>query len=147
MDCKPEPAARTLLRMECIAVQGICRAVVLAGIDVVFIPLNTVAFVLERVFGAWTSPDINRFVECLRRFAVSPIWLVQAILHSLWLPFHTLYGNLKYIGPVVKCVWVNRWQAAAPKKPNGAPLKPHSIDFEYYLTARIFDGLFREYGI
>jgi len=115
MDCKLEPAARTLLRIECLMMQGFLKGLLSSILSVLFTPF--IPFVV--MGGRWRMATERR--GFLMRLLICPWWLLIGIGMAIATPFLRLWHCYRDVVDVCEAEWVNRWEASVPKMPDGHP--------------------------
>jgi hypothetical protein len=139
MDCKPESAILTLLRIECLIVQGIVHLLVCLLLSILFIPLNP--FVFMFLFYSRSEQKTRA-----RKFVRMPYWLFKGCIMAVISPFLVLYNSLKSLIVIPWAEWANRKRSGMPKKPNGEPLEIMSDDERVLLDAAYFCSVIKDYN-
>lgn len=115
MDCKLEPASRTLLRIECLSLQGCVKGLLCFIRDILFAPF--VPFVVMAM--RWRVAKARRGI--VMRLLLFPWWFLIGCFMAVATPFMRLWFMLKDIVSVCDAEWQNRWTASTPKMPDGHP--------------------------
>lgn len=136
MDCKLEPTSRSLVRIECILLQGIVRGTIELAISFLAMPFIPFNYSRRRVKG-------NGLVKELLKF---PLFLCFGVFVALSFPFRGLMRNCKLLWDIAETEWTNRWMASTPKKPNGRPLYIPTAEEDALFEAAIFRSVIRDYG-
>lgn len=116
MDCKLENAARSMVRIECLLLQGFLYGVWRAVCAVLFMPFIPYVYLVSRFLGF--APTGRWLV----RIVLIPYWIVVGIMVAVVSPFKQFWKVIADMWYVTRSEWVNRWRASTPKKPNGKPL-------------------------
>lgn len=140
MDCKLEMAARSLVRIEVLALQGLLYCVVSSLMAVLQMPWLPFREILNR------AVTIRGRVVWLKCLLVVPVWFAVGVCKAVANPIMVAYDVLIRIGKVVQAEWENRWMASIPKKLNGCPMKiPTPLD-RAILDEVIEQSVIRDYG-
>lgn len=139
MDCKPESAARTLLRIECLVLQGIVHCVLRVSLTVLTMPF--IPFLV--MFGRMITAD-GRW-KWVKRLLLPPGWFIFGLWLALIAPFAVIAQEVMDLWLVTKIEWVNRWRGGHPKLPNGKPLGFPEYGDEELITEAIEESVMRDY--
>ena len=118
MDCKMENAARSLVRIETLALQGIARSLFLFVIGIVVIPFMPFVAVCVRFANASFSK--------WRRVLCIPHWFVLCVILAVYAPFAALFRTWHDTIDICRQEWRTRWTCGQPKKLDGTPVAPPS---------------------
>ena len=135
MDCRLESAARTLVRIECLALQGILK-ILFSLLSIPFIPF---LYVFVRAI------ETKGILKLWKRILLSPCWLLQGIAFAVISPFSIVWSNISLLKTVIWAEWVNRWTASIPKQPNGRPMEILSDYEKQYLDKAIAERVLKDY--
>ena len=136
MDCKLESAALSLMRIECIAIQGVLSGFINGILSVLAMPFIPFTYSWRRA----------RETGGFKGIAMFPLFFVFGIWVALSSPFRVLIGNVRSLCGVARTEWANRWMASIPKKPNGRPLYIPTAEEDALLDAAIFRSVIRDYN-
>lgn len=139
MDCKLECASRTLLRIECIELQGFLHLLFRIVKSVLAIPLIPFVRVIEGLF--------NRSKRWYWRIVLMPVWFSSGLMIAIFSPFRIVFYTIRDMSVVARAEWYNRWRASTPKLPNGRPLYIMSDAEELILDEKITQDVIRDYNI
>ena len=140
MDSKPESAATTLMRIEVLVLQGICRAAFLFLLAAVLTPLLPFVETASRFrlykgeFGFW------------KRLALCPKWFLYGVLLAALNPFAATYKVLSYTAAMVRVEWRERWRNGTAKYPDGTPMVIPGIHDELELDVAVTKGVISDYN-
>ena len=140
MDCRPEPSARTLVRIECLSIMGFLYTLFKTAVSIASIPLLILTYPLIRMM------EMRNRYGWVRRIALLPVWVLGGLWYACVAPFAVAMVSLQDIYAVAKAEWVNRWTASTPKKPNGNPLSRRSLQYDNILDSVIERSIIRDYG-
>lgn len=138
MDCRPEKAARSLVRIECIILQGILANFVMAVFGMIAIPFVPFAFCMDR----WRAARVGWFGKAIR----VPLWFCAGAVVALLNPVVGFVRGIRSIGEVARVEWSNRWMAAHPKRPDGRPLPIRTAEEQNRIDEAVFMGVIRDYN-
>lgn len=116
MDCKLEPAARSLMRIEVLAAQGIVRSIVLFLIGVLISPFYPLFYVVGRFVST------RLLMPWWKRVVFIPAWMFLGVVIAIVSPFGALWNTISTTVSICRLEWVNRWLASEPKNPDGSPM-------------------------
>ena len=140
MDCRLECAARTIVRMECIAIQGMVHGLFNAVLSVFAMPCVPFFY----VWGRMATQTGN--AAWLKRIALSPIWLLCGIWFAFWTPIMLLVRTIADMVVVLRAEWVNRWMSGIPKNLDGTPMDIPTEEEQAILDAVIQRSVIRDYN-
>lgn len=113
MDCKPEPRARTFVRIAILCIEGLLTGVLIGAWAAITAPL-TVVFSFYRAM-----KNTNGW----RRWVLIPAFIVHSLIVAVVMPFAILAHHIASSIELAKIEWITRWMAAQPKTPNGHPME------------------------
>ena len=113
MDCKPESAAVTMLRIECLVFQGIIRSVLMFVFWVVMFPIAPVFYLVE--FIRYNTGRMPLWKLILK----TPVVLFMGVLAAAMLPFVEAVENIGMTFKIARAEWRNRNISGTPKHPDG----------------------------
>ena len=122
MDCKPESAARTFFRIALISIQGALMGLVGFVMAILFIPFASFVLTVERWCHHGKNGGGKGLRGFLKRLAMTPLWILQAVCISLIAPFSLVVDVAWLIRSAASVEWKMRWIAAMPKTPDGHPI-------------------------
>lgn len=140
MDCKPESAVRTFIRIEVIILQGLLHGILLSLMGVVLIPF--VPFIVA--FARWRVTRGSK--RWLTRVMCLPMWFLSGLLFGIINPIGILFKSLADMKEIARIEWMNRWMTGQPKRPNGHPLKIRSPEEQNRIDAAITMGVVQDYN-
>lgn len=140
MDCKPESAVKTCLRIELLILQGLLLGIGLFLVGVLAMPFVPFAVVVNR----WRL-HIGKIVF-LKRLLLMPIWFVSGMAISMINPFGILFNTFSDTIGICIMEWLNRWTTGKPKRPNGHPLRIRSEKEIEASNVAIAQGVMADYG-
>jgi hypothetical protein len=119
---KKENAAKTLVRIEAIILQGVFMGLLLLAMSIVIVP--AVPFAVG--FNRWVVAAPH--THFLTRFLMMPLWMLSGCLLAVMMPIRIVARTLDDIKNIAAMEWAMRKLPDEAKKPNGHPLKMPSID-------------------
>lgn len=138
---KQENAAKTLMRIEAIILQGLLMGLFLFAMGIALMPFMPFVVMIRR----WRAAK--------SRIALLPVYFVSGCLYAAVAPFGVLVKTIADLRTVVAVEWATRTLEGQPKKPNGQPLRLPTdeeramIDLAYTIgVIRDYNGEAREYG-
>lgn len=140
MDCRMENAAFTFVRIEALALQGICRSIVLSLLLLLAIPF--VPFVI--VVSQWMLAKGE--MPWWWRVLMVPFWLAKGIMFALVSPWVYFGSVMVDTRDICRYEWANRWRSGVPKNPKGHPLEILPPETKAMEDANITLGVMADYG-
>ena len=142
MDCKHEPAVRTLLRIEVLVIQGLLEGAFLFLVGLAVIPLAP--FIVA--FGRWSVEGRRGRRRLLTRLLMIPLWFLSGLLFGVIGPFGTLLNSFREVAEVARVEWANRWRTGSPKTPDGHSLRERSAEEQEMWEAAIAMSVVADYN-
>ena len=139
MDCKLEPASRSLLRIECLLLQGMFKGILCFIRDMLLIPIVPFVVIAMR----WRMESVRRGI--VLRLMLCPWWFLIGCFTAVATPFMRLWNALKDIVAVCDAEWQNRWTASTPKTPDGHPYQIEDEDVWNSRDIAVLMGVLRDY--
>ena len=140
MDCKHESIFKTLLRIECLSIQGILHTVMNTAITILIIPAIPFVFL-----GGWVANMKGRIVW-LRSVLMSPLIILAGVWYSVFSPILVAWRGFRDVARVAAMEWGMRWRTGTPKKPNGKPLDIWTDEDKDYLEGYIARSVIKDYN-
>ena len=138
MDTIPESAARTLVRIEVLVLQGITRAVLLFCIGVLVMPIAPFVVTIAR-FGYAKMP-------WWKRFLMLPLWLLLGFVLAVIAPFTALWKGLSETRAIAVVEWKQRWRNGTAKHLDGRPMVIPTPEEERQLDVAITKSVIDDYN-
>ena len=140
MDCMPESAARSLVRIECILLQGAFNGFLNLFICLFILPSIPIMYILKRI-------SVERGSNGLIKMSLMiPVWIMNGIMVMVSMPFVIVCDTMISMYGVARSEWKNRWRAGKPKRPDGKPIEPMTEYEERLLENAITMSVIRDYG-
>ena len=140
MDCIQESAARSLVRIEVLVLQGIARAVTLFAIGLLTMPI--MPFV--SLSSEWRLS--KNLMPWWKRILYTPLWLALGCVVAVVSPFGVLYNGLKETKAIAKVEWKERWRYGTAKRPDGSPMNIPTPEEVRLLDVAITKGVIEDYN-
>lgn len=112
MDCKPEPRARTFVRIAILCLEGVLTWVISGIIAAIVSPVTAAVFCYRHI----------KYSKGWRKVVLIPAYIVHSIIAAIAMPFVVVAHHIASTIEIVKIEWMTRWMAAQPKTPNGHPI-------------------------
>lgn len=138
MDTIPESAATTLVRIAVLVLQGITRAVLLAMLAIVLIPIAPFIVTVAR----FRHSDLTWWKKSL----MLPIWFVIGTLISVLSPFSTFWRGLQETRVISVVEWRERWRNGTAKTPDGKPMHIPTPEEERLFDVAITKSVIDDYN-
>lgn len=138
MDTMPESAARTLVRIEVIVLQGILRAVLLSALAILLMPIAPFVVTIAR-FGYARMP-------WWKRLLMLPLWILLGIVLSVMAPFTSLWRGLTDTIGIAAVEWRERWRNGIAKYPDGRPMVIPTPEHERIVDVAITKSVIEDYN-
>ena len=135
---KQESAARTLVRIEAIAIQGIVRAVLLLLMGVAMIPVSTIIVLYYR---ARLKPS-----SWLKSIVLVPYWIAVGTSIAVIAPFSMAWDGLRETVSIAKAEWKERWLYGDAKTLDGRELSIQELSEENISKTEVEMGVLADYG-
>jgi hypothetical protein len=116
MDCRPESAATTLVRIETLVLQGLFRAVMVCILGIVTMPIVPSVYMLVRLGGAKGN------MPWWKRLLFLPVWFLLGVGFAVAAPFVSLANGIVFTKTIVGVEWRERWRYGTMRHPDGRPL-------------------------
>lgn len=140
MDCKMESTARSLVRIECLVIQGILHGFSGALLQTIAIPI------MPFVFSISAYRRHGRSMGWRQRAAGLPVWFVSGAAFAVAAPFGILRRVFNDLREIARMEWKTRWQATGPKMPDGSPMPiPTGLDTAA-LDYAVLKSVVEDYG-
>lgn len=140
MDCIQESAARSLVRIEVLVLQGIARAVALFAIGLLTMPF--MPFVV--MSSEWRIS--KNLMPWWKRWLYTPLWLAIGCVVAVVSPFGVLYTGLKETKAIAEVEWKERWRYGTAKLPDGRPMPIPTPEEERQMDFAITKGVIEDYN-
>ena len=140
MDCIQESAARSLVRIEVLVLQGIARAVILFAIGLLTMPI--MPFVA--LSSEWRLS--KNLMPWWKRTLYTPVWLALGCVVAVVSPFGVLYNGLKETKVIAKVEWKERWRYGTAKRPDGSPMNTPTPEEVRLMDVAITKGVIEDYN-
>lgn len=141
MDCKLEPTPRTLVRIECLVLQGIFHSIIRILWSFVSIPFTPPMFVLFMMGNVKARPTgLWGWIKSLF------VWFIQGCGIAACAPAVVIYESIISLYRIPKMEWDQRWKGSIPKKPNGEPLEILSDEDRMIQDAAIAYSVLKTYN-
>lgn len=141
MDCKLENAARTLVRIEILILQGLLRGIAVFLTEVCLIPTVPLLVAILRIME--TQGRLNLPTRLL---LISKWTLVDGLWIALSSPFRSIANTICDTVEIVRVEWNTRWMHGEPKRPDGHPLDIRSADDEARMGMAATLSVVRDYN-
>ena len=138
MDVKPESAAKTLVRIEVLAMQGLVRAVLLFLFGACTIPAVPVILAITR----WRQMQAAWWKKAVR----IPAWGLVGMLLGVAAPFVAFWRGIADTGHMAVREWKGRWRNGIAKYLDGRPMVIPTLEQQQRLEAAITRGVIADYN-
>lgn len=139
VDCKTESVTRTLLRIECLILQGIFNSAIRIVLALVSIPFYPFVFLTLR----WMQ---DKKKGMAKRMLFTPLWLIYGMVMAILAPGFVLIDSVRLLWSIPLIEWKNRWMYGTPKYPNGKPMEIRDAEESHIREASIFYGVLKDYN-
>lgn len=136
---KEENAAKTLVRIEAIILQGLLMGLLLSAVGVALSPIVPVVVGCRR----WRAERKTRHLAtCL---LLLPLWMLSGCFYAMLNPLNILKKTVADLPAVVAVEWKCRTEEGSPKKPNGHPLVLPTAEYRAAVDAAAVYVVYRDY--
>jgi len=139
MDCKQENAAISFVRIECLAIQGALRSILMFAVMVAAIPV--IPFMATGLH--WR---MARELPLWRKLCLMPLWFMKGIGLALASPILAAITTTAETIEMCRAEWDNRWRYGTAKHLDGTAMDIQDDESREGFEADITRGVIIDYN-
>lgn len=143
MDCIQESAARTLLRIEVLLLQGIAVSAYSFAVGLLAIPILPIANpVLKIMYNGYLTKPVRWWAMPV----YLPVWILQGLWDGILYPFKAFINAATATIAICKAEWRERWRNGTLKNPDGTAMVIPDDEDEELVEAAITKSVLDDYN-